>query len=177
MTLRSDCRWWWLILAIVYKSQHVNAQACKQKVHQGPGLLVLQSLTRFASHQYGVPLQELDLAAEDANGFKLIKPAQTGTSIGKEQCEQETRAKLAFVTMQELDLAPEDAIVYKLIGPTLIKQDPVEAKSNVNKRLDFIKGELSRLDARLTDHQRKASKRQQQVKSKVAKHSMRKASD
>lgn len=84
---------------------------------------------------------------------------------------------MALVTMQELDLAPEDAIVYKLIGPTLIKQDPVEAKSNVNKRLDFIKGELSRLDARLTDHQRKASKRQQQVTCKVAPHPMRKASD
>ena len=34
----------------------------------------------------------------------------------------------------------EDAKVYKLIGPTLIKQDPVEAKSNVNKRLEFITG-------------------------------------
>ena len=65
--------------------------------------------------------------------------------------------------MQELDLAHEDAKVYKLIGPTLIKQDPVEARSNVNKRLEFINGELSRLDARLTAHQGKASKRQQQV--------------
>ena len=65
--------------------------------------------------------------------------------------------------MQELDLANEDAKVYKLIGPTLIKQDPVEAKSNVNKRLEFINGELSRLDTRLTAHQDKASKRQQQV--------------
>ena len=67
--------------------------------------------------------------------------------------------------MQELELAHEDAKVYKLIGPTLIKQDPVEAKSNVNKRLEFIKGELSRLDTRLTAHQDKASKRQQQVTS------------
>ncbi len=65
--------------------------------------------------------------------------------------------------IQELELATEDAKVYKLIGPTLIKQDPVEAKSNVNKRLEFIKGELSRLDARLADYQGKAAKRQQQV--------------
>lgn len=54
--------------------------------------------------------------------------------------------------------------MYKLIGPTLIKQDPVEATSNVNKRLEFINGELSRLDARLTAHQNKAAKRQQQVR-------------
>ena len=74
--------------------------------------------------------------------------------------------------MQELELAPEDAKVYKLIGPTLIKQDPVEAKSNVNKRLDFIKGELSRLDSRLRDYQSKAAKRQQQVTFSLPVHGM-----
>ena len=73
------------------------------------------------------------------------------------------RCGIKPLCMQELELASEDAKVYKLIGPTLIKQDPVEAKSNVNKRLEFIQGELSRLDARLADYQSKAAKRQQQV--------------
>ncbi|CAL5222693.1 g5094 [Coccomyxa viridis] len=67
------------------------------------------------------------------------------------------------MVLKELELASEDAKVYKLIGPTLIKQDPVEAKSNVNKRLEFIQGELSRLDTRLADYQSKAAKRQQQA--------------
>ena len=62
--------------------------------------------------------------------------------------------------------------MYKLIGPTLIKQDPVEAKSNVNKRLDFIRGELSRLDSRLADYQSKAAKRQQQVICPLPVHAM-----
>ncbi|CAK0783717.1 hypothetical protein CVIRNUC_006916 [Coccomyxa viridis] len=85
------------------------------------------------------------------------------------QSNQAAQAKLIQqkseneMVLKELDLAHEDAKVYKLIGPTLIKQDPVEAKSNVNKRLEFINGELSRLDARLTAHQDKASKRQQQA--------------
>ena len=35
----------------------------------------------------------------------------------------------------------EDANVYKLIGAVLIKQDLVEAKSNVGKRLEFISNE------------------------------------
>ena len=73
------------------------------------------------------------------------------------------RCGIKPLCMQELELASEDAKVYKLIGPTLIKQDPVEAKSNVNKRLEFIQGELSRLDARLAEYQSKAAKRQQQV--------------
>lgn len=32
--------------------------------------------------------------------------------------------------------------VYKLIGPVLVKQDQVEAKSNVDKRIEFIKSEM-----------------------------------
>lgn len=43
---------------------------------------------------------------------------------------------------QELDLVKKDQEVYKLIGPVLIKQDIEEALQNVNKRLDYIKGEL-----------------------------------
>lgn len=35
-----------------------------------------------------------------------------------------------------------DSEVYKLIGPVLIKQDLEEAKQNVVKRMDYIKGEL-----------------------------------
>ena len=77
-----------------------------------------------------------------------------------------------FHAIQELDLASEDTKVYKLIGPTLIKQDLVEAKSNVNKSLDFIKGELSRLDTRLSDYQSKASKRQQQVTQILPSHAL-----
>ena len=66
-------------------------------------------------------------------------------------------------SLQELELADEEARVYKLIGPTLIRQDPVEAKANVQKRLEFITGELERLDGQLKAHEGKADKRQQQA--------------
>lgn len=32
--------------------------------------------------------------------------------------------------------------MYKLIGPVLVKQEQVEAKSNVDKRLEYIGGEM-----------------------------------
>jgi hypothetical protein len=35
----------------------------------------------------------------------------------------------------------EDASVYKLVGPLLVKQDLVEARANVGKRLEFITSE------------------------------------
>lgn len=53
--------------------------------------------------------------------------------------------------------------MYKLIGPALIKQDPVEARSNVGKRLEFIHGELGRLDSRLKALEKQAADRQQKV--------------
>ena len=43
---------------------------------------------------------------------------------------------------KELDLLEDDAKVFKLIGPVLVKQDQEEAKSNVNKRIEFIEAEL-----------------------------------
>lgn len=45
--------------------------------------------------------------------------------------------------------------VYKLIGPVLVKQDQQEAKTNVNQRLDLIKGDMSvKINPNLTGHAR-----------------------
>ena len=43
---------------------------------------------------------------------------------------------------QELDILEEDDAVFKLVGPILVKQDLADAKSNVEKRLEFINNEL-----------------------------------
>lgn len=67
--------------------------------------------------------------------------------------------------MQELELLDEDSNIFKLIGPVLIKQDPLEAKTNVKKRLEFIKGESDRLDAQCKRLEDKQHKRQSAVSS------------
>lgn len=43
---------------------------------------------------------------------------------------------------QELDRVEEGGVVYKLIGPVLVKQELVEAKLTVDKRLDYITKEM-----------------------------------
>ena len=68
-----------------------------------------------------------------------------------------------YCYVQELSLLEDDAGVYKLVGPALIKQDPVEAKSNVQKRLDYINSELARLEGQLKGLDEKQYKKQQQV--------------
>lgn len=57
----------------------------------------------------------------------------------------------------------DDANVYKMIGPALVKQDMVEAKSNVTKRLDFIKSEVDRLEKQMKDLEAKMQAKQQDV--------------
>lgn len=55
----------------------------------------------------------------------------------------------------------EDVVVYKAIGPALVKQEKGEAQSNVEKRIEFINGEISRAEQRLKELETKeASKRQ-----------------
>jgi len=55
----------------------------------------------------------------------------------------------------ELDGLEEDAKVFKLIGPALIRQENSDAKQNVNKRIDYISGELKRHDETLADLDKK----------------------
>jgi chaperonin cofactor prefoldin len=45
-------------------------------------------------------------------------------------------------TSQELDLADDEDTVFKLIGPALVKQDLEEARSNVEKRIEYISQEM-----------------------------------
>ncbi|KAL4401327.1 Prefoldin subunit 6 [Malassezia pachydermatis] len=48
------------------------------------------------------------------------------------------------------NLAP-DARIYKRTGPVLLPQDSVEAKSNVEKRIEYIRTELQRVEKRLEE--------------------------
>ena len=46
----------------------------------------------------------------------------------------------------ELDLLCEEIPVFKLVGPVLMTIEIKEAKDNVQKRLEFIEGEIQKLD-------------------------------
>ncbi|KAM4695878.1 WD repeat-containing protein 46 [Rhinophrynus dorsalis] len=55
------------------------------------------------------------------------------------------------IVKEELALLDDSNMVYKLIGPVLVKQDLEEAKSTVNKRLQYINGEIKRYETVLKD--------------------------
>ncbi|ORX36462.1 Prefoldin [Kockovaella imperatae] len=53
--------------------------------------------------------------------------------------------------------------VYKLVGPSLMPQDSAEAKQNVEKRLDYIRNEISRVEAQLKEVQDRATKKKEEI--------------
>ncbi|KAI8779557.1 prefoldin subunit 6 [Biomphalaria glabrata] len=57
---------------------------------------------------------------------------------------------------EELDRLEDGAGVFKMVGPALIKQDLSEAKQNVQKRIDYINGELKRHDNLIKELEKKA---------------------
>ncbi|KAK3767299.1 hypothetical protein RRG08_050850 [Elysia crispata] len=57
---------------------------------------------------------------------------------------------------EELDRLQEGAGVFKMVGPALIKQDLKEAKQNVQKRIDYINGELKRHEKLIKDLEKTA---------------------
>ncbi|KAF5385317.1 hypothetical protein D9615_001418 [Tricholomella constricta] len=59
-------------------------------------------------------------------------------------------------------LTPENR-VFKLMGPVLVKQDQMEAKSNVETRLEFIRGEIKRVEAQLKDIEGKQDKKKSEL--------------
>eukprot|EP01096_Ripella_sp_DP13-Kostka_P001387 TRINITY_DN11624_c0_g1_i1.p1 TRINITY_DN11624_c0_g1~~TRINITY_DN11624_c0_g1_i1.p1 ORF type:complete len:130 (+),score=66.71 TRINITY_DN11624_c0_g1_i1:12-401(+) len=63
------------------------------------------------------------------------------------------------IVKTEMDVLDSDTIVYKMIGPILVKQDPVEAKNNVEKRLELITREIQRTDDRIKEVSKDSEKK------------------
>ncbi|ODA83479.1 hypothetical protein RJ55_01993 [Drechmeria coniospora] len=64
---------------------------------------------------------------------------------------------------KEFDTMAEDETIYKLMGPVLLKQDKVEAESTVKGRLDFITGEIARLEDTIREIQEKMNKKKAEI--------------
>ncbi|KAJ3314296.1 hypothetical protein HDV04_000662 [Boothiomyces sp. JEL0838] len=63
----------------------------------------------------------------------------------------------------EFGLLKDDSNIYKMIGPCLVKQDRVEAVSNVKKRIEYITGEIKRSEQLIKELQDKQEKKKLEV--------------
>jgi prefoldin beta subunit len=83
---------------------------------------------------------------------KLVKAKQ---SLSEKKHENE-------LVKLELDILTDEDTVYKLVGPILAKQDPVEAKANVEKRLEYLTKEIYRVEGLMEDFGKKMEEKRQE---------------
>jgi prefoldin beta subunit len=61
------------------------------------------------------------------------------------------------MVQQELLLLKDDDRVYKMVGPVLLKNDLDDAKLTVSKRLEFINGEIKKVENSIQELEKKAN--------------------
>mmetsp|Transcript_15797 Transcript_15797/g.22006 ORF Transcript_15797/g.22006 Transcript_15797/m.22006 type:complete len:119 (-) Transcript_15797:41-397(-) len=64
---------------------------------------------------------------------------------------------------KELELVENGGEVFKMIGPALVKQEKVEAVSNVSKRIEFIQAELKKIENTIKDLETKQETQRKKV--------------
>ncbi|GAA5944115.1 hypothetical protein JCM3775_003906 [Rhodotorula graminis] len=64
---------------------------------------------------------------------------------------------------KELANLTDSNSVFKLVGPILMKQDQSEARHNVDKRLEWIAGEITRVEASLKDLETKVESKRMEI--------------
>lgn len=121
----------------------------------------------------GAPSAEAKAIEEEMGQYRAIEAKQNDVLMTRQQFIMQLQEN--DMVKQELDRLGEDAGVFKLIGPVLIRQDLDEAKQNVSKRMDFIKGEIQKTEKiieknkqGMQEHGEKVIKMQSDLQAKAA---------
>ncbi len=98
---------------------------------------------------------------KDVSEIKKIQSEMQVVMKAKQQLAEKKHENELVQT--EFKLLEEDAIIYKLVGPILAKQETGEAKSNVEKRLEFLEKEINRTDTIIKDFEKKMDEKRGSV--------------
>lgn len=86
----------------------------------------------------------------------LLEFSQSQTQLqdlGAARSQLEAQLQENKIVLEEFGDLDESAQIYKLTGPVLMPQDFGEAKLNVSKRIEFIEGEIRRVEEKLQKQQ------------------------
>lgn len=94
-----------------------------------------------------VPEQIVQLRKlHDAQATEMQKVQEHLGKLAENMSEYYRQKLENDMVLKELKLLSDDSTVFKKVGPCLIKQDMFEATSNVEKRIQYISQELSRIE-------------------------------
>ncbi|KAL6305750.1 Prefoldin [Sparassis latifolia] len=103
-----------------------------------------------------------DRAQTVADAYQKVQN-EISTAVEASQRLNAQLSENELVQKEFAQLTPEN-VVYKLIGSALVKQDQVDARANVDKRLEFIRGEIKRFEQQLTGLKERSDKLQLEVR-------------
>ncbi|KAL1894794.1 Prefoldin subunit 6 [Ceratocystis pirilliformis] len=63
----------------------------------------------------------------------------------------------------EFERLKDGDVIYKTVGPVLLKQEKFEAENTVSGRLDFISGEISRVEVQIKEIQDKMETKKTEI--------------
>jgi len=98
---------------------------------------------------------------EESETFKKIQKDINKHDVKRSHLDSQLNENNMVKT--EMDLLVESDVVYKLVGPALIRQDQEEAKSSVNKRIEYISGEMKRGDKTVTTLKNDCKKKEEKL--------------
>ncbi|KAI8827120.1 Prefoldin [Fimicolochytrium jonesii] len=85
------------------------------------------------------------------------------SKVIESRTQLESQLKENEMVAKEFSLLKPDATIYKLIGPVLVKQEQGEAVTNVKKRVEYITGEIKRLEGQIKDLDKKQEAKKAEV--------------
>mmetsp|Transcript_25290 Transcript_25290/g.71123 ORF Transcript_25290/g.71123 Transcript_25290/m.71123 type:complete len:132 (+) Transcript_25290:111-506(+) len=102
------------------------------------------------------PQQAFDKELEKFKTLQETVQKSYEARMGLVSQQQETE-----MVKEEFDTLEEGATIFKLVGPVMVKQQVDDAKGNVEKRLEYIKGELERSDDLIKSQEKDMTEKQQ----------------
>ncbi|KAG5359020.1 Prefoldin subunit 6 [Yarrowia sp. C11] len=96
--------------------------------------------------------------------FEVVQQAMQKHIESRQKLEAQLQENL--IVEDEFKSVKDDAKVYKLTGPVLVPQSIDEAKGNVEKRLEFIRGQITTVEEEVSKYQKQAEEMRDQVSTK-----------
>ncbi|UKZ67523.1 uncharacterized protein TrAtP1_008680 [Trichoderma atroviride] len=93
--------------------------------------------------------------------YQKLQQDLQNTVASRQKLEGQRQENLGV--QKEFENIGEDEVVYKLVGPVLLKQETFEAESTVKGRLDFIGGEITRLEGQIKETQENIEKKKTEI--------------
>ncbi|KAF4344720.1 prefoldin beta subunit [Fusarium beomiforme] len=104
------------------------------------------------------PQAQLQALSED---FQKLQSELQNAVASRQKLEGQKQENVGV--QQEFERLQEGETIYKLTGPVLLKQDKFEAENTVKGRLDFISGEITRLESTIKETQEKLEKKKTEI--------------